>query len=98
MGAVVSSVSIAVILLKNRIVGVNQKIAKATFFIFLSHIFVLGPVGWISNRLFVSTDYLLQTIVYIARPIVTAIVCLLIFELMNKFTPRFLSLLVGSRK
>ena len=97
MGAVISSVSIASALLRLKIVGVNKKIAKATFFIFLSHIFILGYVKAIFDKIFPLSNYILQSVAYLASPIITAAICLLIFELMNKYMPKVLSLLVGSR-
>lgn len=97
-GAVVSSISISAALLKKQIVGVNQKLAKATFFIFLSHIFILNNVSLILNKVFIQANYVLRIVVYIVSPFLTIIICVALFELLNKFTPKLLSFLVGSRK
>lgn len=97
ISAVISAISITVYLLKYRHIHVNIKLAKASFFIFLSHIFILSRLITLSEKIIPETNYFLQIISYLTRPIITVLVCLILYELLNKFIPRFLSILLGKR-
>ena len=97
VSAVISSVSIACKLLKSSRVGVNYWMAKATFFIFLSHAFVLGYVSRFTHH-FIPTDcYPVLTIEYLLRPIITTIICLAIYWILERYVPRVLAVLTGGR-
>ena len=97
MSAVVSVTSIAARLVKKGKVKVYPVLAKASFFIFLIHPFVLGPIFKVTGLLIPKGSYFLMTIAFLATPCIATIVCLFIFQLMDKWVPKLLFVLTGSR-
>ena len=97
IGAVISSICLASYLLRRKKVGVNKKLVRSTFFIYLLHPFVLLFMVRV-NKLSISFNYVWQSIIYLIIPVVTAMICVWLFNLLNKYTPQLLSVLVGNRK
>ena len=98
ISAVFSAVSITAVLLRNKKIKVNTTLTKTTFFIFLSHIFILMYVTTLLDKIITpETNYLLQTFSYLVKPILTVIICIAIYKVLHKFFPKILSVLVGNR-
>lgn len=93
-----SIISIATTLIQKGKVKVYPHLAKVSFFVFLSHVFVLGYISNIINKC-LPIDYgLIMIAKYLITPIATVVVCLLIYSFLDKFLPRFLAFITGSRK
>lgn len=93
-----SIISIGTTLIQKGKVKVYPHLAKVSFFVFLSHVFVLGYISNIINKC-LPIDYGLTMIAkYLITPIATVVVCLLIYSFLDKFLPRFLAFITGSRK
>lgn len=93
--ATVSAVNISSRLVEGKRVAVYPLLAKATFFVFASHVFVLLVTRKVyplfTNSVFFSTLY------YLAEPLIVVAVCVLVYRIMERFTPKFLALLTGGR-
>lgn len=96
--AVVSIIGITATLIKSDYISVNNKLSKASFFIFLSHPFILRLIHFFFGNFIAKNNYILQSFGYMLRPIATVVICLFIYEFMNRFTPKILYVLIGSRK
>lgn len=93
-----SIISVATSLVKKGKVKVYPHLAKVSFFVFLSHVFVLGYISNIINKC-LPIDYgLIMIAKYLMTPIATVVVCLLIYSFLDKFLPKFLAFITGSRK
>lgn len=93
-----SVVSIAAELIRRGKAIVYPHLAKVSFFVFLSHVFVLQYINIVKDKIFNSENYILLTLVYLAVPIVTVAVCLLLYRILDKHLPKFLVFLTGSRR
>lgn len=72
--------------------------SKGAFFIYLLHtIMVLPIVKAVVLRLFGDTNPLLMTIGYLSVPVMTVAVCLIVYYVLNKYTPSLCKILVGGR-
>ncbi len=78
-------------------VRVYPRLARASFFVFLSHPFALGYVAGIMGKLFPDGNAFLLSLRYVLTPLVTVAVCLLVYQLLERFLPRLLAVLTGSR-
>lgn len=96
--AVISVVSLTSWLLKKHIVRKKEILSKASFFIFVFHIFILRYIKLLLDEITPDANYFLLCVSYLISPIITVSICLLIFELMSKYMNRVLSILVGNRK
>ena len=85
-------------LIKKGKVIVYPHLAKVSFFVFLSHVFVLQYVNLVKDRLVVSDNYIVLTLVYLAVPMITVVICLFIYRLLDLYMSRILAFLTGSRR
>lgn len=97
MSAVVAVMGIAATLIAKRRVKVRPMLAKASFFVFLVHPFVLVITGHISNRL-PENSYPLLIVWYLINPFFVTLISLALYQLLNTYTPRLLPLLTGGRR
>lgn len=95
--AVFSVISITSLLLDKHIVRKKEILSKASFFIFVSHLFILRYIKLLLDEVTPGTNYLLQSVSYLICPIITVSICLLIFEFMSKYMNGILSILLGRR-
>lgn len=98
ISSVFSVVNIATMLIKKGKVIVYPHLAKVSFFVFLSHVFVLQYVNLVKDRLVVSDNYIVLTLVYLAVPMITVVICLFIYRLLDLYMSRILAFLTGSRR
>lgn len=98
IASVISLIGLAVTLLKANMVKVYPRLASATFFIFLSHIFILNFLYKIVENLALGENYLILIVVYLIIPIITVSVSLFAFHILDKFSPKLLSILTGNRR
>ena len=73
------------------------QLSKASFFIFAFHIMILGYCASLMKFIIPTDFWLLASIRYMVTPVVCVMICYICYILMNKFTPRILSILVGGR-
>ena len=97
VAAVISVVAVAANLLRGGRVKVNRWLARASFFVFLAHPFIVGYVWGLFNHIVPEDMYPLMMVEYIICPFVTVAVCLAIYKFMECYTPRILALLTGGR-
>ena len=97
VAAVLSLVGIAAGLLRQGRVKVHRGLARATFFIFLAHPFVLTYVGRVVNHFVRDTCYPLMILAYLFRPLMAVALCLLIYRLLERYMPRLLAVVTGGR-
>lgn len=96
MAAVVAVMGIAAMLIAKQKVKVRPMLAKASFFVFLVHPFVLPFTYHISNHL-PEDNYPLLTVWYIANPLLVTLISFALYQLLYT-TPRLLPILTGGRK
>jgi hypothetical protein len=94
---VVSAINLTSSLIQNNSVKVNKTLAKATFFIYASHIFVMEQIRGLFDKIFGSSDTMVLTIRYFVVPILTAYACVGIYCMMKRVMPRTLGILAGGR-
>lgn len=97
MAAVVAVTGIAATLIAKQKVKVRPMLAKASFFVFLVHPFVLSFTYHISSHL-PEDSYSLLIVWYIANPFLVTLISLALYHLLYTYTPRLLPMLTGGRK
>ena len=97
LSAVISAVGIARQLLLTSRVSVNRWVARATFFIFLSHVFVLGYLHRIARHFTPADCYPVLTMEYLLIPLITTLICLALYRILERHLPRVLAVLTGGR-
>ncbi len=93
-----SVISIAKVLVQKGIVRIYPHLARASFFIFLSHMFVLGYVSKIIDKCLPFDNYPLMMVKYLAVPMIAVFVCLAIYRILDRIFPNILLFITGSRK
>ena len=95
----ISILNIGAYLLENKKNQVNPILAKSSFFIYAIHtLLILGLVKQI-NAFFSSEDAVFFLLIrYLISPFLTVTICLGIYLLVQKFTPKLLALLMGNRQ
>jgi len=95
---VISAINIASYLIEYKGVKPNNILSKATFFIFATHmILLLAMVKRGLDKLIKFDTPSILLIKYLTAPLLTISICLCLYLLMTKFTPKMLNLLTGSR-
>jgi hypothetical protein len=70
----------------------------AVFFIYAAHMVkIISWCGMLMERLLPWQNEFVNIVRYLSVPILCVVVCLALFRLMQRFTPRILSLLIGNR-
>lgn len=73
-------------------------LSSASFFVYASHtVLILGYCTKVMHKLLPGSNSAVMTFSYLLTPILCATVCVGIYYLMSRFTPRTLSLLTGNR-
>ena len=70
---------------------------RSSFFVYLSHIFFLGPCTSAVLRIIGYDNVIAQTIGYMITPFIVITICLSIFYYLNKITPQVLNGIMGGR-
>lgn len=82
-----------------KLLAFNKKLASTSFFVYSIHLFVLGYVTIIVNRLIPVRDIWYVNIVnYFMTVMVIIMVCLILYWILLKCVPGILGILVGDRK
>lgn len=89
-----------------KLYGINQKLARTSFFIYALHPFILGYVisafnkmSIIGDKVFSMSDtWYMMTFNYLATPFVCILLCIVIYWFLQKYLPNFLGVIVGERK
>lgn len=74
-----------------------QSMKKYSFFIFAVHIIIVERLWGILYHPFFSRLELIHCLSYIINPIFILIICLVLYNLLEKICPRILSMITGSR-
>lgn len=95
---IVSSVALVSYLLEKGRIHVNETLANSSFFIFALHSLILNEIG---KLLFIcvgcNDSPLMLLFLYILIPVVTILICVGLYKLLNRFAPAVCSLLTGGR-
>lgn len=98
MVGVMATINYATYLVDKRKAYMPEFLSKASFFIYLLHtIMVISIVTRCSLMIFGETNPLLMTLSYLFVPIATLAICLLVYFILNKYTPCILKVLTGDR-
>lgn len=90
--------NLAAQLLKKNKVKVHSFLSQSTFFIYAVHtLLVLRLCSFIVRNIIGGSSAFALIISYLTIPVLTVGVCLLLFFLMKKLTPRLLGILTGNR-
>lgn len=92
-----TAVSLTATLLDKRKIKVNKFLADSSFFLFALHIIFIGDVGKILVKIAISDNYFYMAFLYFLVPTTTILICLALYWLLQRFTPRFCALLTGGR-
>lgn len=97
--SILAILNLFVFFVENGKIGVNIKLAKATFFIYAAHAtFGLEIASFILSPFIpVDSTWLLMSIRYLLIPVLTISVCLVVYELMRRVCPKLLEVMTGSR-
>lgn len=95
--SVIAFFSFAVFLVKNKLVNIYPRVVKSTIFIYLFHIFVIHILERVMYAYLEISNHILLIITYFSIPILTVIICMIIYNLMDKYCPRLLAFLVGRK-
>lgn len=80
------------------LIKMPQLCSKGAFFIYLLHtVMVLRIAKAVALRLFGDTSPLLMTVGYLSVPVMTVTACLIVYYVLNKYTPSLCKILVGGR-
>lgn len=93
-----SLLCITKMLIEKRNLKVYPRLAHASFFIYVCHMFVLGFADKLINKCLPFDNYVILILKYLAMPILTVMLCLVIYYALNKMFPKTLAILTGSRK
>lgn len=74
-----------------------QSLKKYSFFIFATHIIIIECLWFILYHPFFSKIEWLHCLSYIINPIFIITICSILYKLLEKTCPRFLSILTGTR-
>ena len=96
---VVSIVLITSYLLENKMVKVNHTLAHSSFFIFALHymiISVIGKMAFVMLHVSDNNSYEMLAL-YFGTAILTILICLGLYVLLRRCTPRVCNVLTGGR-
>ena len=76
----------------------NPLLSRGSFFIYLSHtILILPTCKKVSSAIFGQTTALQMTISYMFTPVMTLIICIMLYFFLRRFTPTLCGILTGER-
>lgn len=76
-----------------------KRLAPASFFVYASHVFILGYVMALVNKIApVGDTWYMQTLCYIVSPLLCAAICIAIYQMMRRYLPSVTSVVMGERK
>jgi surface polysaccharide O-acyltransferase-like enzyme len=94
----IALLNLSTFIVRNDILNIPTLLIKSSFFVYLLHpIKVINIVLAMSEKVFGGTNPILMTIGYLLVPVVVVGICVLIYYLMDKFTPRLCKVLTGAR-
>ena len=97
-GVLATFIVTGVFIVNHSNVKIPSVLSRASFFIYVSHTFlILGYCTTLMTIILPNGTPLIMTIRYISVPIICAAVCLLMYILMERYTPFVLQLLTGNR-
>lgn len=77
----------------------NRKLAPSSFFIYASHVFILGHVSGIIRKLTPMNDtWYMQCIDYLITPLVCVALCIAVYTAGRRWMPGAMKLLMGERR
>jgi len=95
---VVSAIVIASYMLEKGIVRVNKTLADSSFFIFALHLLIMGDIAKVVFVAFhLSDTTAVMLAFYLMVPVITIIICLALYLLLRKYSPKLCGLLTGGR-
>ncbi|MDR1895717.1 MAG: acyltransferase [Prevotellaceae bacterium] len=98
LSGVITAVNISSFFIERKKIKVSDTLSKASFFIYATHgILILSWTGRLFDKIFQSESVIILLIRYICVPLICVGICLSIYCLMKRFTPKILSLLTGNR-
>lgn len=98
MLGVMATINLATYLVVNKVIGMPEFLSKASFFVYLLHtIMVNSLVAIILHKLFGETNVILMLLCYLLVPIITILICLTVYYLLNRYSQSFCKLLTGNR-
>lgn len=92
-----AAVSLTAWLLENGKIKVNKFLADSSFFLFALHGMIIIVIGKVTLKLVFFNNALFLALVYFLVPIITSAICLALYWLLRRYTPRLCALLTGGR-
>ena len=85
-------------LIEKKNITINKTLAKSSFFIFCLHsLLVIKICRWFVNLILPYNNTVFSILKYFLVPTLTVCVCLRIYLILKRFTPRLLNILTGNR-
>lgn len=84
-------------LLENKRIKVNKFLAECSFFIFAFHSIFIRDIANVLVKICFIDSYIYMAALYFLVPIVDICICLGVYWLLRRFTPRLCALLTGGR-
>lgn len=93
-----ATLNIATYIVSHDLLKIPQTFSKGSFFVYLLHnIMVISIVTRVARIVFGESSPVLMTVSYLVVPVVTTIICITVYYLLNKFIPKICAVLTGSR-
>ena len=96
LSGVISTINITSYFMKRGKLKVRELLSKSSFFLYATHIFILRFIKEIFDKI-AGNNTILLLVEYFTVPFLITGIILCIYLLMKRFTPKLLSLLIGSR-
>ena len=95
---VVAVFNLASWLIEKKNITINKTLAKSSFFIYCLHsLLVINICRWLVNLILPYNNTVFSILKYFLVPTLTVCVCLGIYLILKRFTPRLLNILTGNR-
>ena len=95
---IVSVIVVVAYLLESGKVKVNTTLANSSFFVYALHTLIIAEVGKVVfSVLHLSGNLPSMLLLYVAVPVVTVLLCVVLYVFLKRFVPSFCSLLTGGR-
>ncbi len=94
----IALLNISAFIVKKEILPISPFFVKSSFFVYLIHpIMIVSIVSSSMQKIFGESNPIFLTIGYLVVPIAVVTICISIYYLLNKFTPRLCKFLTGNR-
>lgn len=93
----ITTVNLSSYIVNKEILPIPQFLTKGSFFVFLSHMICLPYVEWIVSHCLQKDGVVSLYLSYLLIPIITVLVCLVVYWFLRRYLPNICGVLTGAR-